>query len=138
MARRLAWMIASILASTAGAAHATGVCDNNPPASIAACTSAVQSGGTVVNDIFRDAHGPSNKVVVFATNDHGPQPCESLEYTIYLTDHPESRDVVTQPLVTGVDPTKWNRAVLTTVFTQGWIQYRAPDPVGRAACGDLP
>lgn len=83
-----------------------------------------------------DLGGPSNKVVIFATNDHGPQPCESLEYTVYLTDNPFSREQITQPAVTGVDPTKWNRAVLSTVFTHGWYDTRAPDPAGHAACGD--
>ena len=35
-----------------------------------------------------DLGGPSNKVAIFAENDHGPQPCESLEYTVFLTDNP--------------------------------------------------
>src|SRR5439155_6861205 len=29
-----------------------------------------------------DLGGPSNKVVLFPVNDHGPQPCESVEYTV--------------------------------------------------------
>ncbi len=83
-----------------------------------------------------DLGGPSNKVVIFAENDHGPQPCESLEYTIYLTDDPFSQQLITDPKTTGVDPKKWNRAVLTKIFTKGWIEIRQPDPVGHAGCGD--
>jgi hypothetical protein len=83
-----------------------------------------------------DLGGPSNKVAIFAQNDHGPQPCESLEYTVYLTDNPFAKDKIEQPAVTGVDPQKWNRAVLTTIFTKGWVEIRPPDPVGHAACGD--
>ena len=86
-----------------------------------------------------DLGGPSNKVAIFAQNDHGPQPCESMEYTVYLTDNPlahELTDLIPDPAATGVDPMKWNRAVLTTVFTKGFTEVRAPDPVGHAACGD--
>jgi MYXO-CTERM domain-containing protein len=83
-----------------------------------------------------DLGGPSNKVAIFAENDHGPQPCESLEYTVFLTDDPFSRNYVLQPAVTGVDPTKWNRAVLSEIFTKGWIEVRPPDPAGHSACGD--
>lgn len=83
-----------------------------------------------------DLGGPSNKVAIFAENDHGPQPCESLEYTVYLTDNPFSKELIQKPAVDGVDPQKWNRAVLTTIFTQGFAELRAPDPVGHASCGD--
>ena len=38
------------------------------------------------------------------TNDHGPQPCESLEYTVFLTDNPYSTDLVLYPAKDGVDP----------------------------------
>ncbi|MFO0618803.1 MAG: putative metal-binding motif-containing protein [Polyangiaceae bacterium] len=84
-----------------------------------------------------DLGGPSNRVAVFAENDHGPQPCESLEYTVYLSDNPYAGDVVLDPKTTGVDPNKWNRAVLSKIYTAGWVQVRPPDqgPYG-AACGD--
>jgi MYXO-CTERM domain-containing protein len=87
-----------------------------------------------------DLGGPSNKAAVFASNDHGPQPCESLEYTVFLTDNPYARDVVLQPGTTGVDPQKWNRAVLSTIYTAGWTTTRLPDPANPtfAACGDTP
>ena len=86
-----------------------------------------------------DLGGPSNKVVIFAQNDHGPQPCESLEYTVFLTDNPKANqltDVILDPKTTGVDPMKWNRAVLSKIYTWGWFNGRAPDPVGHASCGD--
>ncbi|MFS8069838.1 MAG: hypothetical protein ACMG6S_26025, partial [Byssovorax sp.] len=196
---KLALAVATALtvAVTAPAAlAATGVCDSNPPTTTTACIDAIQNGGTVVNDIFKDVNGlsgqqlpvfgklynqwpgcdganfagcagvstppfdcpgqyvcnavpntfanaadylngldrkwwqpcrianhsldpatgcpafnacvadgspgnylpweglvfdlggPSNKVAIFAQNDHGPQPCESTEYTVYLTDNP--------------------------------------------------
>lgn len=83
-----------------------------------------------------DLGGPSNKVAIFAENDHGPQPCESTEYTVYLTDNPLSRALIQDPKATGVDPMKWNRAVLSTIYTKGFVEVRLPDPAGHAACGD--
>jgi MYXO-CTERM domain-containing protein len=87
-----------------------------------------------------DLGGPANKVAIFAENDHGPQPCESLEYTVFLSDNPFAHDVtdiILQPAVTGVDPNKWNRAVLSKIYTGGWVQVRPPDPANfGAACGD--
>ena len=49
-----------------------------------------------------DLGGPSNQVAIFASNDHGPQPCESLEYTVFLTDNPKSTDLVLAPAVSGI------------------------------------
>ena len=70
-------------------------------------------------------------------NDHGPQPCESLEYTVFLTNNPSSQSIVLHPTTTGVDPNQWNRAVLSKIFTDGWYTTRAPDPVGHGStCGD--
>lgn len=84
-----------------------------------------------------DLGGPSNQVAIFAMNDHGPQPCESLEYTVYLTNNPQSQSIVLHPTTTGADPNQWNRAVLSKVFTQGWYTTRAPDPAGHGTtCGD--
>src|SRR5262249_16092626 len=83
-----------------------------------------------------DLGGPSNQVAIFAVNDHGPQPCESLEYTVYLTDNPFAQDRVQDPKTTGVDPSKWNRAVLTRIFTWGWENVRTPDRVNHLQCGD--
>lgn len=83
-----------------------------------------------------DLGGPSNKVAIFASNDHGPQPCESVEYTVFLTDNPYAQEIVLDPKTTGIDPTKWNRAVLKQIFTKGWVEVRPPDPAGHLACGD--
>ena len=84
-----------------------------------------------------DLGGPANQVVVFAENDHGPQPCESLEYTVYLSNDPTSQDRVQDPAASGVDPARWNRAALRKIFTKGWIDIRPPDPAGHGAtCGD--
>ncbi|HEY8073515.1 MAG TPA: MopE-related protein, partial [Labilithrix sp.] len=84
-----------------------------------------------------DLGGPSNQVAIFAMNDHGPQPCESAEYTVFLTNDPKSRDILLTPTTTGADPGKWNRAVLKKIYTWGWYTTRAPDPAGHgASCGD--
>lgn len=83
-----------------------------------------------------DLGGPSNQVAIFAENDHGPQPCESVEYTVFLTNDPKSRDILLAPTTSGADPGKWNRAVLKKIYTKGWADVRPADPVNRAACGD--
>jgi MYXO-CTERM domain-containing protein len=92
-----------------------------------------------------DLGGPSNKVAIFAENDHGPQPCESFEYTVYLTDNPyahDMTDIISDPSTQGVDPMKWNRAVLSKLYTQGWTIARQgydpnnPGAVAKPQCGD--
>jgi len=84
-----------------------------------------------------DLGGPSNKVAIFATNDHGPQPCESVEYTVFLSDDPFAKEIVLNPTTVGIDPGKWNRAVLKQIFTKGWVEVRPPDPAQfGASCGD--
>lgn len=83
-----------------------------------------------------DLGGPSNQVVIFAMNDHGPQPCESTEYTVFLSDNPYAQTEILHPATDGVDPQQWNRAVLSKIFTEGWQEVRPPDPTGHAACGD--
>ena len=83
-----------------------------------------------------DLGGPSNKVAIFAENDHGPQPCESTEYTVFLSDNPFAKDLVIDPKSTGVNPQRWNRAVLSDIYTKGFVEVRPPDPAGHLACGD--
>lgn len=84
-----------------------------------------------------DLGGPSNKVAIFAENDHGPQPCESLEYTVFLSDNPSALAQVLDPKADGVDPQKWNRAVLSKIYTKGYVEVRPPDPANHgASCGD--
>lgn len=86
--------------------------------------------------IVFDLGGPSNKVAIFAENDHGPQPCESTEYTVFLSDNPLSKDIVLDPKSTGVNPQSWNRAVLSEIYTKGFVEVRPPDPATYGACGD--
>ncbi|MEP7126046.1 MAG: putative metal-binding motif-containing protein [Byssovorax sp.] len=101
------------------------------------------TGGNYIakNGFVFDLGGPSNKVAIFAENDHGPQPCESIEYTVYLTDNPSSNEQIQDPKTTGVDPMKWNRAVLSTIYTKGFVEIRPAqamiDPA-YAQCGDTP
>ncbi|MFT3768251.1 MAG: MopE-related protein [Minicystis sp.] len=89
-----------------------------------------------------DLGGPSNKVAIFAENDHPPQPCESLEYTVFLSDNPYAQATVLHPASEGVDPMKWNRAVLSKIYTQGWGIFRQgydpahPELSVKPACGD--
>ena len=80
-----------------------------------------------------DLGGPSNKVVLFPINDHGPQPCESVEYTVYLTDNPLSRELIDSPTTTGADPKKWNRAKLSRLFLEGWKKVRRGTAAGSCA-----
>jgi MYXO-CTERM domain-containing protein len=85
-----------------------------------------------------DLGGPANKVAIFAQNDHGPQPCESIEYTVFLSDNPFAQTAIDDPATTGTDPQKWNRAVLQKIYTHGWFTTRSPSPGNPtyAACGD--
>ena len=64
-------------------------------------------------------------MVLFPINDHGPQPCESIEYTVYLTNNLASRDKIENPTSAGADPMKWNRAKLSKIFLEGWKKLRA-------------
>ncbi len=101
-----------------------------------------QTGGNYLpwDGLVFDLGGPSNKVVIFAENDHGPQPCESLEYTVFLSDNPyanQMTDIILDPATDGVDPMKWNRAVLSKIYTWGWFNTRTADPTDfGASCGD--
>jgi MYXO-CTERM domain-containing protein len=101
-----------------------------------------QQGGNYLpwDGLVFDLGGPSNKVVIFAENDHGPQPCESLEYTVFLSDNPfanQMTDIILDPAKDGVDPMKWNRAVLSKIYTWGWFNTRSPDPTNfGVSCGD--
>ncbi len=56
-----------------------------------------------------DLGGPANQAVVFPVVDHGPLPNEALEYTVYLTDTPNSTNLA-----------DWHLAKLSAVYMQGW------------------
>ena len=105
----------------------------------AACVADGAAGGyNPWEGLVFDLGGPSNQVAIFADNDHGPQPCESVEYTVFLTNDPKARDIVLTPTTTGADPSKWNRAVLKKIYTKGWADIRPADPAGHPLCGDTP
>ncbi|HUB06803.1 MAG TPA: putative metal-binding motif-containing protein, partial [Myxococcales bacterium] len=59
--------------------------------------------------------------------DHPPLPCESFEYSVYLTDNLEATDVV--PLGQQVDRTKWNEAQLYKAFSEGWDPNATADGI---------
>ncbi len=83
-----------------------------------------------------DLGGEANKVVVFPVTDHGPLPCESFEYSVYLTDDLDAGEVV--PLGDPVDPHKWNEAELYEAFLQGWDPNATADgmtTVWQLPCG---
>jgi len=61
------------------------------------------------NGTVFDLGGPANKAVVFPVVDHGPLPNEALEYTVYLTDTPNSTNLA-----------DWHLATLSEVYMQGW------------------
>ena len=69
------------------------------------------------NGTVFDLGGPANKAVVFPVIDHGPLPSEALEYTVYLTDTPNSTNLA-----------DWHLATLSEVYMQGW----QPDNVSLA------
>ncbi len=115
----------------AGEICKTGACVAGDPGTLAACTT-VDPQGKGISDgnanfynpwdaMVYDMGGLANKVAIFAVNDHGPQPCESNEYTVYLTNNPASREIIDDPIKTGADPMKWNRARLHKLYTHGWI-----------------
>ena len=65
-----------------------------------------------------DLGGEGNRVAVFPFTDHAPLPCESLEYSVWLSNSPDAT-LVAEP--GHPDGARWNPAVLTRVFLQGWI-----------------
>ena len=66
-----------------------------------------------------DLGGEANRVVVFPISDHGPLPCESFEYTIWLSNNPDAIEIAPE---SAPDPNKWNLARLVRVFRQGWTR----------------
>ena len=69
------------------------------------------------NGTVFDLGGPANKAVVFPVIDHNPLPQEALEYTVYLSDTPNSTNLG-----------DWHLAKLSEVYMQGW----QPDNVALA------
>jgi hypothetical protein len=61
------------------------------------------------NGSIYDLHGQANQTAVFPIVDHGPLPQEVLEYTVYLTNTPNSTSLA-----------DWHLALLDSVYLQGW------------------
>ena len=70
------------------------------------------------NGAIFDLGGEANRVAVFPFTDHPPLPCESFEYTVWLSDNPHATSIADP---THPDPTKWNPSLLIRAFLQGWI-----------------
>jgi hypothetical protein len=71
-----------------------------------------------------DLGGEGNRVAVFPFTDHGPLPCESFEFSVWLSNNPDATEVAEAGRPDG---NRWNRAVLTRAFLQGWIPDTAVD-----------
>ncbi|NOY93693.1 MAG: hypothetical protein GXP55_21110, partial [Deltaproteobacteria bacterium] len=74
-----------------------------------------------------DLGGEANRVVLFPVTDHGPLPCESFEYTVWLSNDPDARELAAAG---APDPAKWNPAVMMRAYNQGWT--RNPNAAGAA------
>lgn len=64
-----------------------------------------------------DLGGEANRVVLFPITDHGPFPCEAFEYSVWLTNDPETTLIATEA---APNPLAWNPARLIRTFTEGW------------------
>ncbi len=78
-----------------------------------------------------DLGGASNQVVVFPNIDHGPNPQESIEFNVYLTNNPDATAFVEyKDVIAGkVDPNKWNEAVVLRGYREGWDTNTIADGV---------
>jgi len=76
-----------------------------------------------------DLGGEGNRVAVFPFTDHGPLPCESFEFSVWLSNNPNATEVAEAGRPDG---NRWNPAVLVRAFLQGWIPDTA---VGGQAVG---
>jgi len=74
-----------------------------------------------------DLGGEANRVALFPVTDHGPLPCESFEYTVWLSNNPDSHEIAD---VGAPDSNKWNPALMIQVYSQGWT--RNPNALGAA------
>jgi hypothetical protein len=80
-------------------------------------TSGLQSNDHPWSGTIWDLGGQANQAVVFPIIDHGPLPVEAIEYTVYLTNNPNSTNLA-----------DWSLALLDTVYMQGW----EPDTIALA------
>ena len=65
-----------------------------------------------------DLGGEGNRVAVFPFTDHGPLPCESFEFSVWLSNNPNATEIAEAGRP---DANRWNPAVLVRAFLQGWI-----------------
>lgn len=88
------------------------------------------------NALIFDLQGPANRVVVFPITDHVSDSClEAFEYSVYLTDNPDAREMAPPDRP---DPMRWNAAVLTRAFLQGWTRnYQSTGTVADMAVHPL-
>ncbi len=85
-----------------------------------------------VSGFVFDLQGSANRVVVFPITDHVNDSClEAFEYSVYLTDNPDSREFV--PVGATPDANRWNRAVLTRAFLRGWTN----NPLSTGTAADM-
>lgn len=66
-----------------------------------------------------DLGGEANRVVLFPITDHAPLPCEAFEYTVWLSNDPDTTRTATPE---APDPLAWNPARLIRAYTQGWTR----------------
>lgn len=81
-----------------------------------------------------DLGGEANRVVLFPITDHAPLPCEAFEYTVWLSNDPDSTVTATPE---APDPRAWNPARLIRAYTQGWTRNAAATGVAEAGRADL-
>jgi hypothetical protein len=65
-----------------------------------------------------DLGGDGNRVAVFPFTDHGPLPCESFEFSVWLSNNPDATQIAEAGRP---DANRWNPAILVRAFLQGWI-----------------
>jgi hypothetical protein len=71
--------------------------------------------------LIYDLGGEANRAAIFPITDHTTDSClESIEWSVWLTDNPDSTEVV--PDGSPPDPMRWNRARLDQIFLQGWTR----------------
>lgn len=81
-----------------------------------------------------DLGGEANRVVLFPITDHPPLPCEAFEYTVWLTNDPETTLVATPD---APNPNAWNPARLIRAYTEGWTRNPRATGVAEGGRADL-
>jgi MYXO-CTERM domain-containing protein len=66
-----------------------------------------------------DLGGEANRVVLFPITDHGPLPCEAIEYSVWLSNNPDATQIAPEG---APDARMWNPALMMRVFREGWTR----------------